>query len=71
VAYRQEEPDHVNTALEILATSLGMRLTPDELEWLSRALKERAEQKWREAGSEVPVLASYRDAWEPVRRGAA
>jgi hypothetical protein len=71
VGYRQEEPDHMNTALEILATSLGRRLTPDELEWLSMALKELAEQRRREAGSEMPVLASYRDAWEPVRRDAA
>ena len=71
VANRKEEPDHVNTALEILAASLGMRLTPEELEWLSMALKEKAEQKWREAGSEIPVLAGYRDAWEPVSRDAA
>ncbi len=66
-----ESADHVNTALEILATSLEMRLTPEELEWLSMALKERAEQRRREAGSEMPVLAGYRDAWEPVRRSAA
>jgi hypothetical protein len=71
VAHRQEEPDHVNTALEILATSLEMRLTPDQLEWLSMALKERAEQRRCEAGSEIPVLAGCRDAWEPVRRDAA
>ncbi len=71
VAQRQEEPGYVNTALEILATSLEMRLTPDELEWLSMALKERAEQRRREAGSELPVLAGYRDAWEPVRRNVA
>ncbi len=61
----------MNTTLEIVATSLGMRLSPEELEWLWRALKERAEQKWREAGSEMPVLAGYRDALEPVRRDAA
>ena len=54
--------------MEILVASLGMRFTPDELEWLSMALKERVEQRRREAGSEAPVLAGYRDAWEPVRR---
>jgi hypothetical protein len=57
--------------LEILATSLAMRLTPDELEWLSMALKERAGQRRREAGSEPPVHAGYRDAWEPARRNVA
>ncbi len=67
---RKEELARVSISLEILATSLGMRLTPDELEWLSMALKERAEQRRREVGSEPPVLAGYRDAWEPVRRGA-
>jgi hypothetical protein len=44
----------VSISLEILATTLGMRFTPDELEWLSMALKERAEQRRREAGSESP-----------------
>ncbi len=61
----------MSTTLEILATSLGMRLTPEELEWLWRALKEQAEQKWREEGNRAPVLTGYRDAWEPVRREAA
>jgi hypothetical protein len=60
----------VSIPLDILAATLGMRLTPDELEWLSVVLKERAEQRRREAGSEPPVLAGYRDAWEPVRRAA-
>ncbi len=60
----------MNTTLEILATSLGMRLTPEELEWLWRALKGRTEHKWSEAGRETPVLAGYRDACEPVRREA-
>jgi hypothetical protein len=60
----------VSISLEILATTLGMRLTPDELEWLSMALKERAEQRRREAGASRPVLAGYRHAWEPVRRNA-
>ena len=61
----------MSISLDILAASLGMRLTPDELEWLSRALKERAEQRRREAGSEKSVLAGYLDAWEPVRRNVA
>ena len=56
------------TALEVLATSLLMRLTLDELEWLWRELKERTDQKRGEmAGGQLPVQAGYRDAWEPVR----
>lgn len=59
------------TALEILASSLALRLTPEELEWLYRELEERAEEKKkRETGGEPPVLAGYRDAWEPVREVA-
>ena len=61
----------MSISLEILVASLGMRFTPDELEWLSMALKVRAEQRRREAGSEKPVLAGYRDPWEPVRRDTA
>ena len=56
----------MRTALEIIATTLGVRLTPDELEWLSMALKERAEQKRCEAQSEGMVLAGYRDALVPL-----
>lgn len=55
------------SVLGILAASLALRLTPDELELLSRHLEERAEEKRLEAGGEVRVLAGYRDAWEPVR----
>jgi len=56
------------TALEVLATSLLMRLALDELEWLWRELKERTDQKRGEmAGGQLPVQAGYRDAWEPVR----
>ena len=40
----------MSISLEVLAISLGMRLTPHELEWLCRALKEQAEQKRREGG---------------------
>ena len=58
----------MSTALEVLATTLGMRLTHYELEWLWRALKEQAEQKEPEAEGEAPVLAGYRDACDPVRR---
>jgi hypothetical protein len=60
----------VSISLDILAASLGMRLTSDELEWLSMALKERAEQRRRESGGESPVHAGYRDALEPARRKA-
>jgi hypothetical protein len=63
-----EEPQAERiTALGILAASLAMRLAPDELEWLYRELEERAEEKRREGGDEVRVLAGYRGAWEPVR----
>ena len=58
----------MSISLEILAASLGMRLTPDELEWLSMALKERAEQRRREKRRETRVVAGYRGAWEPVTR---
>jgi hypothetical protein len=58
------------SALGVLAASLAQRLTPDELEWLYRELEERAEKKRREAGEER-VLAGYRDAWEPLRKGVA
>ena len=61
----------MNTALEVLAASLGLRLSPEELEWLSMALRDRAEQKVREGQSRRHVLAGYRDAWEPVRGDAA
>ena len=58
----------MSTALEIMAVSLGIRFTSDELEWLSMALKEQAEQKRREAESEESVLADYRASRQPVRR---
>jgi hypothetical protein len=56
-----------STSLEVLARSLSMRLTLDELEWLWRELKEQAQQKMRQADEEGPGLAEYRHAWEPVR----
>jgi hypothetical protein len=37
------------TALEVLVASLGISLAPEELEWLARALTERAEHKRRQA----------------------
>jgi hypothetical protein len=55
------------STLGILAASLALRLTPDELEWLYIELEARAKEKRREAGAEELVLAGYRDAWEPVR----
>jgi hypothetical protein len=37
------------TALEVLVTSLGISLAPEELEWLARALTEQAEHKRHQA----------------------
>jgi hypothetical protein len=46
------------SALGILANSLAMRLTIDEIEWLWRELKEQAEEKRLEAvGRQLPVLS--------------
>ncbi len=43
-----EPPEYKSTlALEVLATSLVRRLTLDELEWLSRQLAQRTEEKRR------------------------
>jgi hypothetical protein len=56
--------------LEILATSLVMRLSLDELEWLCGELAQRTEEKRRKEskeGGEPSVLAGYRDAWKPIR----
>jgi hypothetical protein len=55
------------SVLGILAASLVLRLTPDELEWLGRELEVCAEKKRLEAGGEKRVLAGYRDAWDPDR----
>jgi hypothetical protein len=44
--------------LEILATSLVTRLTLDELEWLSRVLAQRTNEKSRKERG-----IGYRDAW--------
>ena len=38
------------TSLEILAKSLSMRLTLDELEWLWNELREQAKEKRRQEG---------------------
>jgi hypothetical protein len=58
-------------ALSILANSLAMRLTSDEIEWLCKKIMERTEQKRCKAvGGQLPVLAGYRDAWEPGRDAA-
>jgi hypothetical protein len=46
---RRDRQRASSTALEVLATSLGISLTPEELEWLARALTERAEHKRRQA----------------------
>jgi hypothetical protein len=58
------------TALEILATSVVMRLSVAELDWLWGELARRTEEKRCAAsgeGAETFVLAGYRDAWEPMR----
>jgi hypothetical protein len=45
-----------------------MRLTLDDLEWLWRELKESTEKKWLQAaGGQLPVMAGYRDACDPMR----
>jgi hypothetical protein len=59
-----------NTYLEVLARSLSMRLTLDELEWLWDELREQAKEKRRQAGEESFGLADYQHAWEPMRRKA-
>ena len=51
--------------LEVLAASLAMHLSVDELEWLWRDLARRTQEKRCtacEAGEEPFVLESYRDA---------
>ena len=67
-AYRSTAP------LEVLATSLAMGLSYNELEWLWRELARRAEEKRRKECKEVgepSVLADNRDAWQPGRRKRA
>jgi hypothetical protein len=44
---RRDEQPASSTALEVLATSLEIGLTLEELEWLAWALRERAERKRR------------------------
>jgi hypothetical protein len=60
--------------LEILAASLAMRLSVDELEWLLRELAQRTEAERREEAQreqgEPPVPATYREAWDPMRGNA-
>jgi hypothetical protein len=46
---RRDEQPASRTALEVLVASLGISLAPEELEWLARALTERAEHKRRQA----------------------
>jgi hypothetical protein len=62
-----EPPEHPSTLpLEILAASLAMRLTLDELDWLWRKLAQRTEAHRREevprAQREPLVRVTYRDA---------
>ena len=46
------------TALEILATSLVMRLTLDELEWLERKLAEYTQERRRKAPLRFSIASS-------------
>ena len=63
-----DRPGGSSTSLGVLAASLAMRLTLDDLEWLWLNLKERAEEERRRAaGGELPVFAGCRDIWEPAR----
>ncbi len=49
-------PEYRSTlALEVLASSLATRLTVDELEWLSKALAQRSEEKWRKESMTTAV----------------
>ena len=60
-------------SLEVLATSLVMRLSLNELAWLWRDLAQRTQEKRRKEtkeGGEPPILASNRDAWEPIKGNA-
>ena len=53
-------------ATQVLAASLAMGLPQEDLEWLWRALKERAEEGRPGAlGGWASVLGGYRDACEP------
>jgi hypothetical protein len=74
---RRDEQPASSTALEVLVASLGIRLGPEELEWLASALTERAEHKRRQAKLEryrSPTLAGQgkvkgRDPVEPRPEG--
>lgn len=55
------------TGLGVLAKSLSMRLTRDELRWLYSALKKHADDDDNERESTLPVLAGYRDMWDQTR----
>ena len=63
----EDRPGESTASVGVLAASLAMGLTLDDLEWLWRDLKERAEERRRAAGGELPVLAGCRDIWEPAR----
>jgi hypothetical protein len=54
-------------ATEVLAASLAMRLTLEELEWLWRDLAKRAEEKRREAaGGKIRTIPSMRTTSETI-----
>ena len=71
-----DAPEHRSAAaLEVLAASLAMRLSLDDLEWLSEELASRAKEKSREAPHRVPEhtrkrskAAGERDPNTPIRR---
>jgi len=54
-------------ATEVLAASLAMRLTLEELEWLWRDLAKRAEEKRREAaGGKIRTILRMRTTSETI-----
>jgi hypothetical protein len=71
-----EPPEYNSTLpLEFLAASLTTRLTPDELDWLSRELAQRTdahrrEEVHREQGEPL-APATLRYAWEQMRETAS
>lgn len=62
-----DAPEHRSAALGVLAASLAMHLSLDDLEWLSEELASRAEEKKREAPHRVPEHTLKRSKAEGER----